>query len=132
MLFYLSPCWPRQGYYIKESVGLLGILSERALDCRITDKISAHTFCYSVGRTPGIASVSDNLYSRYTIEPNGSRIVQIRSRNKKLNAFCMSVVRKQHSKDSIFISFPCNLIVITTESSINEEVWAMSSGRFQP
>ncbi len=44
----------------------------------------------------------------------------------------MSVVRKQHSKYSIFISFPCNLIAITTESSINEEVWAMFIDQVQP
>ena len=30
---------PSKNYYKKESVGLLGILSERALDSRITDKI---------------------------------------------------------------------------------------------
>ena len=76
----------------KESVGLLGILSERALNCRITDKIFDSHFLLSRGRTPGIASASDNLYSRYTVEPFDSRIVQIRSRNKKLNAYCMSVV----------------------------------------
>ena len=91
-------------------MGLFGILSERVLDYRITDKISAHTFCYSEGRTLGIASVSDNLYSRYTCEPFDSRIVQIRSRNKKLNAFCMFVVRKQHRKYSIFIPFPQSVV----------------------
>ena len=53
----------------------------------------------------GIASASDNLYSRYTVEPNDSRIVQIRSRNKKLNAFCMSVVLKQQDKYTNFISY---------------------------